>query len=184
MGAHIECGRRRSNAPGAKPSATGELAKIERRHHVERGARADLEFGGGHGCGHEGFRHDQIGQRRQARIPFSSAAAPLQARPGDGEAIVLGEPPVGRGLEGGEIGAKARFAPLMAADFPGDGAQADVDAGKMGARLAAATQQIGDEQGAEPKIMFRRGEFLPGLIRDGRGEGRRQFRGRLDVGVT
>ena len=180
MGAHAEGRRRRSNAPGAKPSAAGELAQIERRDHVERGARADFEFSGGHGGGHEGFRHDQIRERRQARIPPFAAAAPLQARPGGGETIAFGEPPFGRGLDGGEIGGKARLAPLLPADFPRNGAQADIDAGKMGARLAAAPQQIGDEQRAEPKIMFGRGEFLPGLISDGCGEGRRQVRGRFD----
>lgn len=147
MGAHAVGRRGRSNAPGAKPSAAGELAQIERSHHVERVARADLEFGGGHGGGHEGSCHDQIRQRRQAQIPALAAAEPLQARPSDGEAIVLGEPPFGRGFEGGEIGAKARLALLLPADFPRNGAQADIDAGKVGARLAAASQQISDEQG-------------------------------------
>lgn len=180
MGTHAEGRRRGSNAPGAKPPAAGELAQIERRDHVEGGARADREFGGGHGGGHEGFRHDQIRQRRQARIPPLAAAAPLQARPSDGEAIVLGEPPVARVLQGGEMGAKARLALLVAADVPGNGAQAEIDAGKMRPRLAAAAQQIGDEQRAEPKIMFGRGQFLPGLISDGRGEGGRQRRGRFD----
>ena len=53
-----ECvGRRGSNAPGAKPSAAGELAQIKRGDHVERGARADREFGGGDDGGDEGFRH-------------------------------------------------------------------------------------------------------------------------------
>ena len=145
-------GRRgRSNAPGAKASAAGELAQIERGDHVERGAGADFQFSGGDGGGDEGFRHDQIRQRRQAGIPPLAAAAPFEAGPGDGETIAFGEPPFGRGLEGGEMGGKARLASLLPADFPGDGAQADVDAGQMRARLAAAPEQIGDDQGPSQK---------------------------------
>ena len=41
----------------------------------------------------KGLATTEIRQRRQARIPPLAAAEPLQARPSDGEAIVLGEPP-------------------------------------------------------------------------------------------
>ena len=180
MGPGAEGRRRRSNAAGAKPPAASELAQIERGDHVERGARADLEFGGGHGGGHEGFCEDQIRKRRQTRIPPLAAAAPFEARPGGRETITFGEPPFGRGLEGGEMWRQGAPRVPSAGGLPkGRRASPTLTQGDAPApcRGSGADRR---RAGAEPKVMFGRGEFLPGLIRDGRGEGRRQVRGRLD----
>ena len=112
MGPGAEGRRRRSNAPGAKPPAASELAQIERPDHVERGARADLEFGGGHGGGHEGFCEDQVRKRRQTRIPPLAAAAPFEARPGGRETITFGEPPSAAALIAARVAARRASRPF------------------------------------------------------------------------